>query len=99
MRFRHSGLLRFAPLGVALAMGGASAHAQNIISRQVVEEPVETIVTQTPSGTVITRRPLAAAPIAPAPLAIERGVVPARDIYEAYPTRPRAIYGDETVGA
>ena len=91
MRFRHSGLLRFAPLGVALAMGGASAHAQNVISRQVTEEPVETIVTQTPTGTVITRRPLGAPAVAPAlaPLpawtpaapavAVEPAIVPARE--------------------
>src|SRR5258705_8327475 len=89
MRFRHSRLLRFAPLGVALAMGGASAHAQNVISRQVTEEPVETIVTQTPTGTVITRRPLGAPAVAPAlaPLpawtpaavAVEPAIVPARE--------------------
>ena len=91
MRFRHSGLLRFAPLGVALAMGAASAHAQNIISRQVTEEPVETIVTQTPAGTVITRRPLGAPAVAPAlapvpawtpaapAVAIEPAIVPARE--------------------
>src|SRR5882762_5135620 len=102
MRFRHSGLLRFAPLGVALAMGGASAHAQNVISRQVTEEPVETIVTQTPAGTVITRRPLGAPAVVPA-------IVPARETVqvrrsETYRSAPaaratRATYADETVGA
>lgn len=108
MKFLHSRLLRFAPLGVALAMGGVSAHAQNVISRQVTEEPVETIVTQTPSGTVITRRPLG--PVAPGvgAIAVERGVVPARDYgavplrrYESYPREPaaRATFVDETVGA
>jgi hypothetical protein len=106
MRFRHSGLLRFAPLGVALAMGGASAHAQNIISRQVTEEPVETIVTQTPTGTVITRRPLGAPAVAPAlapvpawtpaaPVAVEPAIVPARETvhvrrYETYRPAPAA---------
>jgi hypothetical protein len=101
MRSVHSRLLRVAPLGVALAMGGASAHAQNVISRQVVEEPVETIVTQTPGGTVITRRPLAA-PVAPAlgAVAVERGVgpLPLRPYEEAYPPAPPATYVDETVG-
>jgi hypothetical protein len=106
MRFRHSGLLRFAPLGVALAMGAASAHAQNIISRQVTEEPVETIVTQTPAGTVITRRPLGAPAVAPAlapvpawtpaaPVAVEPAIVPARETvqvrrYETYRPAPAA---------
>jgi len=103
MRFLHSRLLRFAPLGVALAMGGVSAHAQNVISRQVTEEPVETIVTQTPTGTVVTRRPLAGAPFAPAlapDVAVEPALVPARP-YEAYRPAPaaRATFVDETVGA
>jgi hypothetical protein len=98
-------LLRFAPLGVALAMGAASAHAQNVISRQVNEEPVETVVTQTPAGTVITRRPLGA-PIAPAlapvpawtpaaPVAVEPAIGPARETvqvrrYETYRSAPAA---------
>jgi uncharacterized protein DUF1236 len=98
MRFLQARLLRFAPLGVALAMGGASAHAQNVISRQVVEEPVETTVTQTPDGTVITRRPLGAAPAAPSV-----GVIPAADIgtvpLRPYAAAPPATYVDETVGA
>jgi Protein of unknown function (DUF1236) len=98
MRSLHSRLLRFAPLGVALAMGGVSAHAQNVISRQVTEEPVETIVTQTPTGTVVTRRPLAGAPLAPE-VAVEPALVPARP-YEAYRPAPaaRATFVDETVG-
>jgi hypothetical protein len=61
-------LVHSATVGVALALGAASAHAQSVISRQIGNEPVETTVTQTPNGTVITRRPLAAvpAPVAPA---------------------------------
>src|SRR5262249_35189963 len=47
--------------------GAGSAHAQGVISRQMGKEPVETTVTQTPNGTVITRRPLAAAPAPVAP--------------------------------
>ena len=59
MRFLHS-----ATLGIAVALGAADAHAQSVISRQIDNEPVETTVTQTPSGTVVTRRPLSAtAPI------------------------------------
>jgi hypothetical protein len=45
-------------LGAALACGGANA--QSVISRTIAPEPVETIVTQTPTGTVVTRRPVAA---------------------------------------
>jgi hypothetical protein len=59
-------ILRSAAFGCALAFGAASAHAQSVISRQIDNEPVETIVTQSPTGTVITRRPVAPA-VAPAP--------------------------------
>ena len=45
-----------AALGLALASAGANA--QSVISRSVTVEPVETTVTQTPNGTVVTRRPL-----------------------------------------
>lgn len=59
-------VMRSATLGFALALGAAGAHsqsnAQTVISRQIENGLVETTVTQTPAGTVITRRPLAAAP-------------------------------------
>jgi Protein of unknown function (DUF1236) len=58
-------VLRSAAFGCALALGAAGAHAQSVISRQIDNAPVETIVTQTPNGTVITRRPVAAAPVYP----------------------------------
>src|SRR5882724_4714087 len=46
----------FVALGLALASTGANA--QSVISRSVTVEPVETTVTQTPNGTVVTRRPV-----------------------------------------
>lgn len=59
-------VMRSTTLGFALALGAVGAHsqshAQTVISRQIDNGLVETTVTQTPSGTVITRRPLAAAP-------------------------------------
>jgi hypothetical protein len=95
--------LRPATFGLALALGASSAHAQNVISRQVVQEPVETTVTETPGGTVITRRPLAPAVGA---ITIEPGVAPPREIgtvelraYPPYPPAAAPTYIDETVGA
>src|SRR6202008_4700935 len=71
-------VLRSAALGCAVALGAASAYAQSVSTRQIDIEPVETTVTQTPTGTVITRRPLAAAAVPTAPLAVETfGVAPA----------------------
>src|SRR4051794_24570362 len=46
----------FAALALALASSGASA--QTVISRSIGAEPVETTVTQTPTGTIVTRRPV-----------------------------------------
>jgi hypothetical protein len=51
-------VLRFAALGCAVSLGAASAHAQSVVTRQIDNAPVETTVTQTPTGTVITRRPI-----------------------------------------
>src|SRR5689334_25403787 len=93
-------VLRSAALGCAVALTAASAHAQNVITRQIDNEPVETTVTQTPTGTVITRRPIAPAAVPAAPaygtLAARPYAVPA----PAYP-RPAAAATtefDETVG-
>ena len=55
-------------LGITLAATVATANAQTVISRQVSEELVETIVTQDFGGTVVTRRILtapAAVPVQP----------------------------------
>jgi hypothetical protein len=49
-------------LGVALA--ASAADAQTVISREITTQPVETVVTQGPYGTTITRRPLAPAELA-----------------------------------
>jgi hypothetical protein len=65
-----------ATLGFALALGAAGAHAQSVTTRQIDNEPVETTVTQTPNGTVITRRPLAAAPAASTVVDETVGVAP-----------------------
>ena len=81
-------LVHSATFGVALALGAASAHAQNVISRQVDNEPVETIVTQTPNGTVITRRPLASAPAPLAPAVASTTYVD--ETVGAAPATPRA---------
>src|SRR5262249_50783797 len=60
---------RCAALGCAVTLTAASAPAQNLITRQIDNEPVETTVTQTPTGTVITRRPIAPAAVPAAPAA------------------------------
>src|SRR5690242_16509076 len=52
-----------------LAIAAATpASAQSVISRSIATEPVETVVTQTPTGTIVTRRPLDDTIAAPAPV-------------------------------
>ena len=53
-----------AALGLALASAVTAAQAQTVIERQITNEPVETVVTQGPNGTIVTRRPIAAPPAA-----------------------------------
>lgn len=97
-------VLRSAAFGCALALTAASAYAQSVVTRQIDNEPVETTVTQTPTGTVITRRPVAPA-AAPAPVYGTYGAVaprpyvaPAAPLYPA-PTAGAATTAlDETVG-
>jgi hypothetical protein len=48
--------------GLALIAGGAGAQAQTSVTRQVTSEPVETVVTQGPNGTAVTRRILTPEP-------------------------------------
>jgi len=42
----------------ALALASGGANAQTVISRSISAQPVETTVTQTPTGTIVTRRPV-----------------------------------------
>ena len=57
--------------GLLFLSGAAPATAQTTITRQITTEPVETIVTRGPNGTVVSRRPLN-----PTPPAIETWTAP-----------------------
>lgn len=48
---------RLLAVGLALLSGTAAANAQ-VISREVSQEPVETLITRGPDGITVTRRPL-----------------------------------------
>ncbi|MBI5113753.1 MAG: DUF1236 domain-containing protein [Rhodovulum sp.] len=49
---------RLVAVGLALLSGTALANAQTVISREVSQEPVETLITRGPDGITVTRRPL-----------------------------------------
>jgi hypothetical protein len=48
--------------GLVLVSGTAVAQAQTAVTRQITSEPVETVVTQGPNGTAVTRRILSPEP-------------------------------------
>jgi hypothetical protein len=60
-------------IGLVLASATATAQAQTAVTRQITSEPVETVVTQGPNGTAVTRRILSPEPdssvYAPPPVA------------------------------
>ncbi len=97
-------VLRFAAFGCVLALGAASAHAQTVVTRQIDEEPVETTITNTPAGTVITRRPVAPAAVPTPAYGIDGTVVrrpyvtPAAHVYAAPAAAAASAELDETVG-
>jgi Protein of unknown function (DUF1236) len=49
-------------ISVALVSGAAVAQAQTAVTRQITSEPVETVITQGPNGTAVTRRILTPEP-------------------------------------
>lgn len=83
-------LLTASGLALAVALGASPASAQTVISRTIAPEPVETVVTQSPSGTVVTRRPVEAPIAAPA-------IAPATTVVETVPDTVDAITTREVV--
>jgi hypothetical protein len=74
--------------GLLLVSAATAAQAQDtVISRQITTEPVETVVTTGPNGTVITRRPLAAGTVATAPAPVVTAPAP---ILPPFPFAPFA---------
>jgi hypothetical protein len=51
--------MRASSVALGLALAATAADAQTVISREISTQPVETVVTEGPYGTTITRRPLA----------------------------------------
>ena len=83
-------ILSVATLAIVLA---SSASAQTVISRTVAPQSVETIVTETPTGTIVTRRPVDG-PLAPS--VVQPGFA-APTI--AQPVLPTAVIEDDSIDA
>jgi hypothetical protein len=54
--------ISYTALGLALLAGTTAANAQTVITREISDHPVETVVTPQPGGTLIAQKPLVAAP-------------------------------------
>jgi len=80
--------LKLAVSGLALALASSAASAQTVISRSIAAEPVETTVTETPTGTIVTRRPIAPQPAVVAP---QPALLPAPAVVETIPNTVDAI--------
>jgi hypothetical protein len=94
--------LNLAASGLALALASTAASAQTVVSRSITAEPVETTVTETPTGTIVTRRPLAQQPaplVAPqlAAQAFVQPTAPAPALVETVPNTVNAITTREVV--
>ncbi len=59
---------------LAIAMAASAAGAQTVISRTISPHPVETVVAQTPTGTIVPRRPVDA-PVVAQPTLVQPGIV------------------------
>ena len=62
--------------GLLAATAATAAQADTLISRQITNEPVETIVPTGPGGTVVTRRPLAGDSVATVPAPVVTAPAP-----------------------
>jgi hypothetical protein len=87
--------LYVAASSLALALAPAVAGAQTVVSRSITAEPVETVVTQTPSGTIVTRRPIQGE--VATPQVVAPSIVPAPTIVETLPNTVDAITTREVV--
>jgi hypothetical protein len=86
--------LYVAASGLALALAPAVAGAQTVVSRSIAAEPVETVVTQTPTGTIVTRRPVQSEVVPPQPVmprALVPAIAPAPAVVETVPNTVDAI--------
>jgi hypothetical protein len=63
MEFSMRNQISFAALGFALVVGTSAANAETVITREIVDQPVETVITQQPDGTFVTQQSLAAPPV------------------------------------
>ncbi len=54
--------ISYTVLSVALVAGAAAANAQTVVTREIVDQPVETVITQQPDSMVVAQQPVLTVP-------------------------------------
>ena len=54
--------ISYTVLGAALVAGASAANAQTVITREIADRPVETIITQQPGSTLVAQEPVVTVP-------------------------------------
>ena len=54
--------ISYTVLGLALAAGASTANAQTVITREIADRPVETVITQQPGSMLVAQEPVVTVP-------------------------------------
>jgi len=71
MEFSMRNHISYTVLGVALVAGASAANAQTVITREIADRPVETVVTQQPGSMLVAQEPVVTVPGAMATAPVE----------------------------
>ncbi len=63
--------ISYTVLGVALVAGASAANAQTVITRDIADRPVETVITQQPGSVLVAQEPVVTVPGAVATAPVE----------------------------
>jgi hypothetical protein len=71
MEFSMRNHISYTVLGVALVAGASAANAQTVITREIADRPVETVITQQPGSMLVAQEPVVTVPGAVATAPVE----------------------------
>ncbi len=71
MEFSMRNHISYTVLGVALVAGASAANAQTVITREIADRPVETVITQQPGSMLVAQEPVVTVPWAVATAPVE----------------------------
>jgi len=71
MEFSMRNHISYTVLGVALVAGASAANAQTVITREIADRPVQTVITQQPGSMLVAQEPVVTVPGAAATAPVE----------------------------